>query len=47
MSEKKSLSEENWGHLTPKFWAYQNKVQLNFIRPEKPIENAFVESFNG
>jgi putative transposase len=28
-------------------WAYGRGVQLHFIRPGKPIENAFVESFNG
>jgi putative transposase len=28
-------------------WAYRKGVKLNFIRPGKPIENAFVESFNG
>jgi len=28
-------------------WAYQNQVKLNFIRPGKPTENAYVESFNG
>ena len=28
-------------------WAYQRGVQLHFIRPGKPIENAYVESFNG
>jgi putative transposase len=28
-------------------WAYRNGVKLNFIRPGKPIENAYVESFNG
>ena len=28
-------------------WAYRNGVKLNFIRPGKPIENAFIESFNG
>jgi putative transposase len=28
-------------------WAYRNKVNLNFIRPGKPTENAFIESFNG
>jgi putative transposase len=28
-------------------WAYRTGVRLNFIRPGKPIENAFVESFNG
>src|ERR1700760_1338479 len=28
-------------------WAYQTGVSLNFIRPGKPIENAYIESFNG
>jgi putative transposase len=28
-------------------WAYANRVELRFIRPGKPIENAYVESFNG
>ena len=30
-------------------WAYLRgiKFQLNFIRPGKPVENAFAESFNG
>jgi putative transposase len=28
-------------------WAYCRGVQLHFIRPGKPIENAFAESFNG
>jgi putative transposase len=28
-------------------WAYQHGVKLNFIRPGKPIENAFAESFIG
>jgi putative transposase len=28
-------------------WAYRRGVQLDFIRPGKPIENAFIESFNG
>jgi putative transposase len=28
-------------------WAYRRGVKLNFIRPGKPIENAFAESFNG
>jgi putative transposase len=28
-------------------WAYRRGVQLRFIRPGKPIEDAFVESFNG
>ena len=28
-------------------WAYERGVDLVFIRPGKPIENCFVESFNG
>ncbi len=28
-------------------WAYRRRVQLDFIRPGKPVENAFIESFNG
>ena len=28
-------------------WAYDNGVELVFIRPGKPVENCFVESFNG
>jgi hypothetical protein len=28
-------------------WAYRRGVQLNFIRPGKPVENAYIESFNG
>ncbi len=28
-------------------WAQRRGVRLQFIRPGKPVENAFVESFNG
>jgi putative transposase len=28
-------------------WAYQNEVTLDFSRPGKPTDNAFIESFNG
>ena len=28
-------------------WAYRRGVHLAFIRPGKPVENAYVESFNG
>lgn len=28
-------------------WAYRHRVQLEFIRPGKPVENGFIESFNG
>lgn len=28
-------------------WAYRNRVKLDFIRPGKPVENRYIESFNG
>lgn len=28
-------------------WAYRRGVQLDCIRPGKPVENVFIESFNG
>lgn len=28
-------------------WAYERGVKLTFIRPGKPVENAYIESFNG
>jgi putative transposase len=28
-------------------WAYTNGVTIHFIQPGKPVQNAFVESFNG
>ncbi len=28
-------------------WAYDNKVTLDFSRPGKPTDNAYIESFNG
>jgi hypothetical protein len=28
-------------------WAIQHGVQLCFIRPGRPVENGFIESFNG
>jgi len=28
-------------------WAYLRGIALDFIRPGKPVENAFIESFNG
>jgi len=27
-------------------WAYSREVKLHFIRPGKPVDNAFIESFN-
>jgi putative transposase len=28
-------------------WAYRQGIRLRFIRPGKPVENAYIESFNG
>jgi putative transposase len=28
-------------------WAYQRHVKLDFIRPGRPMENGYIESFNG
>lgn len=28
-------------------WAYSHDVKLDFIRPGRPMENGFIESFNG
>lgn len=28
-------------------WAYENQVQLHFIPPGRPMENGYMESFNG
>ena len=28
-------------------WAYLNGVELDFSRPGKPVDNAYIESFNG
>lgn len=33
--------------LNLEIWAYQNKIQLKFIQPGKPVQNAYIESFNG
>ena len=28
-------------------WAYQAGVKLDFIRPGRPVQNGYIESFNG
>ena len=28
-------------------WAYHHKVRIDFSRPGKPTDNAFIETFNG
>jgi len=34
------------GHMMD-MWAYRNGVKIDFSRPGKPTDNAYVESFNG
>jgi putative transposase len=41
---------DNGPELTSKAldqWAYERGVHLRFIQPGKPVQNAFIESFNG
>lgn len=46
----KAIVIDNGSEFTGKAmdqWAHENGVKLDFIRPGKPIENAYIESFNG
>lgn len=46
----KSITVDNGPEFAGKTldaWAYETGVKLSFIRPGKPIENAYIESFNG
>ncbi|MFC1962393.1 IS3 family transposase [Chloroflexota bacterium] len=54
LAEKRGLPEVITPDNGPEFtgrvldeWAYRKGVKLNFIRPGKPVENAFAESFIG
>ena len=45
-----SITSDNGSEFVGKAmeaWSYQTGVELDFIRPGKPVENGFVESFNG
>jgi putative transposase len=45
-----AISADNGGEFVSRAmdaWAYAHDVRLDFIRPGKPVENAFIESFNG
>jgi putative transposase len=45
-----SITSDNGSEFVGKameIWAHQTGVTLNLIRPGKPVENAFIESFNG
>jgi putative transposase len=46
----RTIRVDNGPEFTSKIldqWAYANKVTLDFSRPGKPTDNAFIESFNG
>jgi len=49
-SAPQSITVDNGTEFTSKaldIWAYKNSVHLNFIRPGRPVENGYIESFNG
>jgi putative transposase len=49
-SRPRALVMDNGPELTSKAldaWAYRSGVDLRFIQPGKPVQNAYVESFNG
>lgn len=46
----KSIARDNGSEFTGRAmdtWAHTNGIALDVIRPGKPQENAFIESFNG
>lgn len=46
----KAIKVDNGSEFISKIvdqWTYRNKVRLEFSRPGKPTDNAFIESFNG
>lgn len=46
----KSITVDNGPEFISKAldaWAYRSGVKIQFIRPGKPVENAFIKSFNG
>jgi putative transposase len=46
----RSITADNGSEFASRaldIWAYQHGVQLDFIRPGKPGENSYIESFNG
>ena len=49
-SKPKKIRVDNGPEFTSKKldqWAYLNEVELDFSRPGKPTDNAFIEAFNG
>ena len=49
-SAPKNLCCDNGSEFTSQIldlWAYQHQVKLDFSRPGKPTDNAYIEAFNG
>ena len=49
-SAPESITVDNGTEFTGRafeLWAMERSVQVNFIRPGKPVENSYAESFNG
>lgn len=45
-----SITEDNGSEFASRAmdaWAYGHGISLDFIRPGKPVENGYIESFNG
>ena len=45
-----SITTDNGGEFACRAmeaWAYQAGVQMDFIRPGRPVQNGYIESFNG
>jgi putative transposase len=45
-----SITVDNGSEFTSRVmdaWAYRHQVRLDYIRPGKPTENGYIESFNG
>jgi len=50
MHGPRSITVDHWTEFQSRAledWAYRRGVQLDFIRPGKPVENVFIESING
>ena len=45
-----SIAEDNGSEFASRAmdaWAYGHGIRLDFIRPGNPVENGYIESFNG
>lgn len=49
LSEVTTVDNDGTEFISKKFeaWAYENGVKLDYVRPRKAKDNAFIESFSG